>query len=224
MKKRNWYVILLALLPLATEATPYHPSQAAPYYPPKAAPYPGQAQPHSGHSALAELAEPAQVLRSGIELLTGYLDRSSNIPPPQLQAYLEEKIVPYFDFERMAYWTAGPLNRKLDSGQKDQLRVMLKNRFLTAMAEQLSHYQNSRIQYLRPKGNIYSGEVTLGVRVFSRNQPPVQVDFKLYQGRDGWKVYDVVANGMSALNHYRKEFTGIARRYGIQGLLARLGQ
>ena len=214
MTKKIWSVILLAAVSLTVEANPYYPSRSAPYS--------GQARPHSGQSALAELAEPAQVLRSGIETLTSYLDRSSNISPAQLQGYLEEKIVPYFDFQRMSHWTAGPLNRKLDAGQKIQLQEVLKKRFLTAMAEQLSHYRNSRIQYMRPKGNLYKGEVTLGVRVFSRNQPPVQVDFKLYKSRGGWKVYDVVANGMSAVSHYRKEFSGIARRYGIRGLLARL--
>lgn len=216
MKKIIWSVPLLLILPLVVDAAPYYPMDGGRYS--------GQNTPYSQRSTMAELSEPAQVLRSGIELLTSYLDRRSGISSVQIQAYLEKKLVPYFDFQRMARFTAGPLNRKLDSAQKVQLQQMLKNRFLTAMAEQLSHYQNSRIQYMRPKGNIYRGDVTLGVRVFSNNQPPVQVDFRLYRSDDGWKVYDVVANGMSAMSHYRKEFTGIARRYGVRGLLARLSQ
>lgn len=212
--KKFWSVSLLLVLPFLAEAAPYYPQDGSRYS--------GSGMPSSQRSTMSELAEPAQVLRSGIELLTSYLDRRSGISTVQLQAYLEEKIVPYFDFDRMARWTAGPLNRRLDSAQKIQLREMLKARFMTAMAEQLSLYQNSRIQYMRPKGNVYRGDVTLGVRVFSHNQPPVQVDFRLYRSDDGWKVYDVVANGMSATRHYRKEFTGIARRYGIQGLFARL--
>lgn len=201
MLMRKLLAALLLFLPLMSQANPY-PVQRAP----------------------AGLAEPAQVLRSGIEMLTGYLDHAPGASPAQIQGYLDEKIAPYFDFERMAYWTAGSFSRVLDPAQRAQLREVLKRRFLTAMAEQLSRYRHSRLQYMRPKGNIYRGDVTLGVRVFSRNQPPVQLEFRLHQVRDGWKVYDVVANGMSAMSYYRKEFSGIARRYGVQGLMARLGQ
>ncbi len=173
--------------------------------------------------APAELSEPARVLRSGIEMLTGYLDHKTNRNPAQLMRYLEEEIAPYFDFERMAYWTAGPLNRHLSPDQRIRLREMLKARFLNAMAEQLAQYRYGRIQYLRPRGNVRRGDVTLGVRVFSRYQPAVQIDFRFYQSEAGWRVYDVIANGVSAVGYYRNEFSGIARRYGIQGLLVRLG-
>ena len=178
----------------------------------------------SAYPAPDDLSEPANVLRSGVEMLTGFLDKHPNANPTQLKAYLDSEIVPYFDFDRMTHWTAGPLNRYLDQAQRLRLRDILKTRFLTAMAEQLAGYRYGKIQYLRPKGNVYRGDVTLGVRVFSQYQPAVQIDFRLYHSQSGWRVYDVIANGVSAVSYYRNEFSGIARRYGIQGLLARLEQ
>lgn len=177
------------------------------------------------NNPLAGLDEPARVLREGVETLTGYLGKNPNANPAQLEAYLNEKIAPYFDFERMAYWTAGPIAGQLNPRQQAQLQQMLRARFLTAMAEQLSGYRYSRIQYMRPKGNPYQGNVTLGIRVYSQIAPPVQIDFKLYrgEGEGGWRVYDVVANGVSAVNYYRNEFSGIVRQYGVDGLIARVG-
>ncbi|MEN8169850.1 MAG: ABC transporter substrate-binding protein [Pseudomonadota bacterium] len=179
-------------------------------------PYPSQ--------ETAGLEEPARVLRAGVESLTGYLSNNKNISPAQLRAFLEQAIVPYFDFNRMAFWAAGSANRYLKPEQRKQLTAMLKERFLQAMAEQLSGYKQSRIQYLRPRGNPRRGNVTLGVRVFGAESYPIQLDFKLYRGKAGWKVYDVVANGVSAVNHYRNEFSQLISRYGMQGFLANLAR
>ena len=199
MKKLSALLMLL-WLPIA--------AQAANYYPPQ---------------ETVGLDEPARVLRAGIETLTGYLGNNQGVAPGQLRGFLEQEIVPYFDFNRMAFWAAGSVNRHLNPEQRRQLTAMLKERFLQAMAEQLSGYKHSRIQYLRPRGNPRRGNVTLGVRVFGADSYPVQLDFKLYRGNNGWKVYDVVANGVSAVNHYRNEFSQLVSRYGVRGFIAKLG-
>lgn len=188
---------------------------------------PLMAQAQSGGYAAREvgsLEEPARVLRNGIETLTGFLGENEGAPPAQLRAFLEQEIVPYFDFRRMAFWAAGSMNRHLQPKQRQQLIALLKERFLRSMAEQLSGYKHSRIQYLRPRGNPRRGNVTLGVRVFGTDSYPVQLDFKLYRGREGWKVYDVVANNISAVSHYRNEFSQMVKRYGVKGFLANLAR
>ena len=184
---------------------------AAPNYP---VPYPQQD--NSG------LAEPAMVLRKGIETLTGYLDNNQGIEPPKLRQFLEQEITPYFDFQRMAYWAAGPLNRYFTPQQHQRFTFLLKERFLGSMVEQLTGYHHTQLQYLRPRGSVAAGDVVLSVRIFGENAYPVQLDFRLYRGQNGWKVYDVIANGNSAVSYYRNEFGMMANRYGIPGLLARL--
>lgn len=194
-------LLLLMWLPLVAQAGNYYPPQE-----------------------ISGLEEPARVLRIGVESLTGYLNDNKGVPPEQLHAFLEQEIVPYFDFNRMAFWAAGETNRYLNPEQRQQLTVMLRERFLQTMAEELSGYKQSRIQYLRPRGNPRRGDVTLGVRVFGAESYPVQLDFKLYRGKDGWKVYDVVANGVSAVSHYRNEFSQLVNRYGMQGFITSLAR
>lgn len=169
-----------------------------------------------------DLNEPAQVLRNGVETLIGYLDDHPERDAQQLRGYLEQEVVPYFDFGRMAQWAAGPIGRQLTPPQRQALTQGLKRRFLTAMTEQLTGYHKSRLKYLRPRGNPSRGEVTLGLQVFRDGAYPVQLDFKLYLSERGWRVYDVVANGSSAVSYYRSEFTALARRYGVPGFLNRL--
>ncbi len=189
---------------------------AAPaYYPPYQPANPGAyTSPQPGN----DLTEPAMILRRGIDILTGYLDDNRGIRPDQLRQFLEQEIAPFFDFQRMSYWAAGTLNRYFTPQQREHFTHELRERFIAAMLEQLTGYEQTRLQYLRPRGDMRNGDVSLGVKVFSANTYPVQLDFHFYRGENGWKVYDVVANGNSAVNFYRNEFSKLARQYGISGM------
>ncbi len=168
------------------------------------------------------LEEPARMLRKGVETLSGYLANTPGYSPLQLRTFLEQEIAPYFDFRRMAYWAAGPLNRYLNPRQQAQLGEMLKDRFLQTLVVQLGSYRQSRIHYLRPRGNPQRGKVTLALQVFGFDAPPVELQFRLHRGGEGWRVYDVLANGSSAVAYYRREFAMQVRKYGMQGFLTAL--
>jgi phospholipid transport system substrate-binding protein len=199
-------LLVICLLPLSGMASP-GPGY---YYPP-------------GHEGIG-LAEPAMVLRKGVETLTGYLDeRTGSIHPAQLQQFLEREIAPYFDFDHMSRWAAGSLNRHLGPQHRQQLSAVLKQRFMFAMGEQLMGYRQARLIYLPPRGNPMQGEITLSIRMLSADTAPVQLDFKLYRNQSGhWLVYDVVANGLSAVAHYRHELSQLVRMHGVEGVLYRL--
>lgn len=205
-------VMLMVAVLLPTSALLAAPVSYPPYKPA----YP---QPYATPYAPNDLAEPAMILRRGIDILTGYLDDNKGIPPDELRQFLEQEIAPFFDFQRMSYWAAGTLNRYFNPQQRERFTRELRERFIGAMLQQLTGYEQTRLQYLRPRGDLRGGDVSLGVKVFSANTYPVQLDFHFYRGESGWKVYDVVANGNSAVNHYRQEFSMLARQYGINGML-----
>ncbi|MCW8825868.1 MAG: ABC transporter substrate-binding protein [Gammaproteobacteria bacterium] len=152
------------------------------------------------------IMEPAQVLRSGIETLTNYMNKNGNSDPAKLAQYLDQNIAPYFDFRRMASWAAGPSYRYLTKQQRAELTAGIKSEFMGALATRLTGYKRSRIEYLRPHGNLTRGNVTLGVKIHTGSGYPLRIDFKLYRGKQAWKVYDVVANGASAVSHFRNDY------------------
>jgi phospholipid transport system substrate-binding protein len=51
---------------------------------------------------------------------------------------------------------------------------------------------------------------------------PVAVDYRMVMKDDRWVAYDVLVEGVSLLASYRAQFTEIARRRGLDGLLADL--
>lgn len=153
------------------------------------------------------------VLKQGIEQLTGYLGSRNNPGAQPLQVFVEQKIAPLFDFNYMAKWVAGPRAYYMNPQQQAAMEQKLRQLFLAAMVKKLQDYRHGRVRFLRPEQNPRTGEVTLRLLAYQQNNPyPQRLSFRMYPGRQGWKVFDVSANGQSALAYYRTQFALEARQ------------
>ena len=46
----------------------------------------------------------------------------------------------------------------------------------------------------------------------------------MHKTNDGWKIYDIVVEGVSLVLTYRSEFDQVVKQEGIDGLIKRLSQ
>lgn len=167
---------------------------------------------YPGYSPPPQYQAPGSMLREGLEKVMGFA-RGPAQDHQQLLAFVEQEMAPYFDFAYMNYWVMGRMQRQLSPQQASDMQQRLKRMFLQAMARQLASYRHGRIQFLRPRGNPASGEVSLGIRVYSPQGYATRLDFRLHHSKQGWKVFDVVADGQSVVAHYRALFA----RQGLTG-------
>ena len=65
-------------------------------------------------------------------------------------------------------------------------------------------------------------EVTVRNQYVKPGSPPVPVDYYMLKTAKGWKVADIVVEGVSLVLTYRTEFEEEARRGGVEGLIGRL--
>jgi phospholipid transport system substrate-binding protein len=218
---------LLILGATAAGAQPYYYPGTGPY--PGASPYPGAAmRPGVGTypgamsyapRAPAAAAEPTpdEVVRQGIDRLKGFMDRGGAAQPAEIKAFLNREISPYFDFDYMGKWAGGALYRHMDEQHRRLFAQKLKRLFFSALARNLGTYANTapRIDVSRPRPR-GQREVDVRARVYPEHGYPVNLTFRFYRGKTGWKVFDVTANGTSAVAYYRKYFNQMARRGGIE--------
>ncbi|HET6347313.1 MAG TPA: ABC transporter substrate-binding protein [Myxococcota bacterium] len=77
----------------------------------------------------------------------------------------------------------------------------------------------------------YAGEETAGDDVLvhtvihaKRNGRPanIPVDYRLHKGAAGWRIYDVLTEGVSILQNYRSQFSRIIAKEGVDGLITRM--
>jgi len=149
---------------------------------------------------------PGELLREGIGKLLSFVEGGGSRDEAKLRHFVEREIAPYFDFAYMTQWVAGPRYRNMNHHQRIKLQQELQSMFLSAMLSQLAAYESTRVQFLRPRGNPGGREITLGIQSFSRQGYPMRLSFRMYRSQPGWKVFDVSANGQSALIHFRDYF------------------
>ena len=166
-------------------------------------------------------ATPDQMLRQGLDRLIGYLIGAGNPSPEALRTFLSHEISPYFDFVYMAQWAAGPLYRRLTPDQHRRLAQKLENMFLDALARNLGTYARPlpQIQIFPARAGHSGNEAAVDVRVLTDAGGMVQLQFRCYWSGGGWRIYDVSANGSSAVAFYLGYFTTLIRRYGPEAAL-----
>jgi phospholipid transport system substrate-binding protein len=146
------------------------------------------------------------MLRERLDRLLAFVEAGGLRDARQLWAFVERELAPQFDFHYMTRWVLGPRYRMLDAQQRLAVEERLRGLFLTAMVRQLTAFAPNRLQYVRTASLVRNGQALLAVRAFGRDGRPVRISFRLYQGPEGWKVFDVAADGQSGLLHYRRLF------------------
>jgi phospholipid transport system substrate-binding protein len=186
--------LIVAVLLIFTAAAPL---QAAPHY--------GYTQ-HPMRAPQMEQAGPDQVLREGMGKLLKYIRQTERPNRQAIAAFLQSEIAPYFDFAYMSNWVAGPMNRRMNDMQRKELAQSIKQMLLTTLAERLTSYENQDVRFF-PARRAGQNEVKMRVAILQAGGYPANLDFRFYRSSDGWKVFDVAANGSSALTYYRQYFS-----------------
>jgi phospholipid transport system substrate-binding protein len=68
------------------------------------------------------------------------------------------------------------------------------------------------------------GRVTVRTEIIQEDGPKIPLDYNLYKTDDGWKVFDVVVDGISLVQNYRSSFNDEIRNGGLDALIQRLAK
>ena len=164
---------------------------------------------------------PDELLREGIDRLTTFLSTNDSLSPDAILAFLEKDIAPYFDFGYMARWAAGPLHRRMSEEQQSALKGHLRGMFLSALARNLGSYAQPppSIEVSAPVRGRSDNEIAVFANVKLAAGLTIRLEFRFYWSPDGWKIFDVAANGASAVGYYRRYYPEQLRRHGPDSLL-----
>ncbi len=184
--------------------------------------YPGYG-PQRGHAiyggyyapAPQQAETPEALVREGLGKLRAFLRSNDARDKLKLMAFLESEITPYFDFAYMTRWAAGRAWRNMTDAQRTQLESKIKEMFFSTLARGLGGYDgNTRVDIIGTRRSRHDNEVRVGVRITRPGGYPVKIEFRFYRSRDGWKIFDAIANQSSAVTFYRRHFQQQLYAYG----------
>ena len=137
-------------------------------------------------------------------------------------ALAEEKILPYFNFDRVSRMVLGKYWREANTAQKAAFQREFRSLLLRTYASALSKYRNQTIEFKPLRMRPDDATVTVETEILQPGGQPIGVDYALEKSGDSWKVYDIAIEGVSLVTNYRGQFGNEIRQSGIDGLIEKL--
>ena len=137
-------------------------------------------------------------------------------------ALAEEKVLPHIDFREMTRLAVGKAWRSAAPGQQEALTTEFRELLVRTYATAIDSYRGQTMRVLPTKMAADATEVTVRNLYVKPGRPPVPVDYYMIKTDQGWKVADIIVEGVSLVLTYRTEFEQEAQRGGIDGLISKL--
>ncbi len=161
--------------------------------------------------------DPGYVIKTTLDKITTFSSNSDKVNPVKLRGFIENEVIPHFDFDNMSHWITGHYARNMTDKDKTDFQRNLRETFLSSLAKHLGSFdaKNTRVKFFPAR---YRGRSETFVRtsIYRPDAPTVQLDFRMRRDENNWKIIDIKANGSSAVLYYRSHFMSQLRQYKRQ--------
>lgn len=140
----------------------------------------------------------------------------------KIYALIEEKVFPNLNFAKTTRLAVGKSWTQASPEQREALIKEFRSLLVRTYATSLRQFRDQQIEYKPLALQPTDTDVLVRTNVIQNGQQPVGVDYRVEKGADGWKVYDIVVDGVSLVTTYRGEFSERVRQSGIDGLIKAL--
>jgi phospholipid transport system substrate-binding protein len=139
-------------------------------------------------------------------------------------ALVDQKVLPYVDFERMTASAVGRYWRQATPDQQKRLEDEFKLLLVRTYSGALAQVTQEQVVELKPmRSSPGDSEVVVRTEIRGKGDP-IQLDYRLEKAGDSWKIYDVNVLGVWLVENYRNSFAQEIGANGIDGLIAKLAE
>jgi len=187
-------------------------SQANPATPPATEPVTAEAGPHDLVSALS-----ARLLAA--------LDRDRariRRQPELVQPLVDGLLSPHFDAPYAARLVLGAHWPRATPDQRQRFGLALYRMLLRTYAVAVAEWTTDRLRILPQRGDVAALQVVVRTEVSRPNASDVPVDYRLHRTAQGWKIFDVVVDGVSYVRTYRDDVDGEVQQKALEAAIHRL--
>jgi phospholipid transport system substrate-binding protein len=176
-------------------------------------------------AAVASAAAPeetsAKVLieQTVVQVLAVLKDESRTVGQRRLA--LEKIAHSRFDFRTMARLVLARDWKRLDDVKRDEFVDQFTTYLANDYGSRLERYQQEEVEVMAevPKPR---GDVEVRTKIVGGQNNGAIVDYRMRQGKDGWRIIDVVIEGISLVANFRDQFREVIARGGPEELLQKL--
>ena len=182
---------------------------------------------------LALLASPAtamtpnDLIREASDELAGELsERRAELANDKdaLYSMVNDIILPRFDRRYAAQLVLARHWRSASDAQREAFVDALYNNLLRKYADGALEFNQERVEILPFRGDESKPRVMVKTLVTLDDGTKVPVDYSLVRRDSGWKVFDVIIEGISYIRNFRAEISSELQSKSLDDVIARLEQ
>jgi phospholipid transport system substrate-binding protein len=138
----------------------------------------------------------------------------------KMEKLADEKVIPFFNFNKMTQLAVGRGWKEATDAQKTALTNEFRTLLVRTYSAQMAQFRNQTIDVKPLKGATAADtEVTVKTLINQPGGSGIPIDYSMEKGKDGWKVHDVLIDGVSLVTNYRSSFGKEIQTTGIDGLI-----
>lgn len=151
----------------------------------------------------------------------------SAISAPERSERLRELLDRGFDSATIGRFVLGKYWREATADQQRDFVVLLRDFTAASYARRFEDYVGQSLRVVEARnqgGEPGKAKVLVVSRLIRPGAESIRIDWRVRQGEQGWRIYDVVVEGISMVLTQRSEFSAVLQRSGgnIDGLLEQL--
>ncbi|GAA4032199.1 MlaC/ttg2D family ABC transporter substrate-binding protein [Actimicrobium antarcticum] len=135
---------------------------------------------------------------------------------------VEEKILPFVDFQKMTALAAGRFWRTATPEQQKKLTTEFRSLLVYTYSGAISQVRDQKVEFRPMRSDPADTDVEVRSQVLQSRGEPIQINYRLEKTGAGWRIYDVNVLGAWLVETYKSTFAAEIGRGGVDGLIKAL--
>ena len=140
----------------------------------------------------------------------------------QVQKLVDEKVLPYTDFQKMTQLSVGPGWRNATPEQRAALTREFRTLLVRTYSGALSQVSDHKVEMRPFRAQPTDTDVIVRTQIVASRGDPIQLDYRLEKTDAGWKIYDINILGVWLVENYKSQFSSQVNAGGVDSLIKAL--
>jgi phospholipid transport system substrate-binding protein len=176
-------------------------------------------------ASVVDTSGPVQLIETSANTMTAELEaRRAELrkDPAKLSALVERVLLPNFDVEHAARLVLAKHWRTATPAQRQRFIDAFYGSLMSNYGDALLEFTGDRIRVLPSQVAPDATTATVRTEVKRSNGQKIPVNYSLRKTAAGWKVWDVVIEGISYVKSFREDFGSEIDQKGLDAVIQRL--
>ncbi len=164
--------------------------------------------------------EPEKILKISVDNVFSVLS-DKELSLDQKKRELNKITNSVFEFPLMAKLSLGKEQwSKFSTKQREEFKSLFIELFQEFYSEKINIFRDEKVSFDPP---IIENERRVKVpTILFSNGKKVSILYKMFKTKNGWKIYDIVIEGVSLIQTYRSQYHYVIKNNKIEGLLTKM--